>query len=105
MTETDRETLREFAARVRSRFPEARVWAFGSRARGDAEPDSDMDVCVVVDRLDEAGDRDIMAAAWEVGFPRDVVISTLAFSHDAFTAGPLSKNSVVQDIRRYGVPA
>lgn len=105
MTQHDRGILAEFAQRVRSRFPEARVWAFGSRARGDAAPDSDLDVCVVVDRLDEAGDKDIMAAAWEVGFPHDIVISTLTFSHDAFTVGPLSQNSVVHDIRRYGVSA
>lgn len=44
----DRRMLHEFAARVRERQPHARVWAFGSRARGDAAPDSDLDLCVVV---------------------------------------------------------
>jgi len=48
----DRTVLAECAARVREIFPEARVWAFGSRARGHAAWDSDFDVCV---GLEEGG--------------------------------------------------
>ena len=103
MTEGDRKILDKFARQVRSRFPEARVWAFGSRARGDAEADSDLDVCVVIDRLDDAKDREIMSAAWEVGFARDVVISTVTFSWEEFTAGPLTESSFLRAIHRDGV--
>ena len=35
MADRDRQILELFAARVRERFPDADVWAFGSRARGD----------------------------------------------------------------------
>ena len=105
MTERDRQILKDVARRVRSLFPEARIWAFGSRARGDAPPDSDMDVCVVVDGLDEAGDRAIMAAAWEVGFANDVVISTVTFRLEEFTTGPLASSPIVQAIQRDGVAA
>jgi uncharacterized protein len=45
MTKRDRSILEIFAARVRQHFPEARIWAFGSRARGDATWESDLDVC------------------------------------------------------------
>ena len=105
MTQKDRRILKEFARRVRSRFPEARIWAFGSRARGNAAPDSDLDVCIVVDRLDEADDREIISAAWEVGFADDVVISTITFSREEFTTGPLTQSPIVQSIRRDGVAA
>lgn len=105
MTEEDREVLHEFALRVRSRFPDADIWAFGSRARGDAPVDSDLDVCVVLDQLDEARDREIMAAAWEVGFAHDVVVSTLTFSAEEFSTGPLAQSPIVQVIRREGVAA
>lgn len=37
MEDSDRRVLETFAARVRERFPAARVWAFGSRARGEGE--------------------------------------------------------------------
>jgi hypothetical protein len=41
----DRQILDLFATRVREHFPEARIWAFGSRARGDATWESDLGPC------------------------------------------------------------
>jgi predicted nucleotidyltransferase len=103
MTDRDQQVLQEFAQRVRLRFPDARVWAFGSRARGDASPGSDLDVCVVVDRLDEQRDREIIGIAWEVGFAHDVVISTVTFSQAEFAAGPLAVSPIVTSILHDGV--
>jgi predicted nucleotidyltransferase len=105
MTDSDRRVLEAFAVQVRALFPQARIWAFGSRARGDAAPDSDLDVCVVVEGLDEDADRSILAVAWEVGFANDVIISTLTFSLEEFTTGPLTRSPIVQEIRRNGVAA
>lgn len=105
MTEADRLVLTEFAARVRERFPGARVVAFGSRARGDAAPDSDFDVCVVVDSLDEKKDREIMGLAWEVGFAHDVLISTVTFSSDELASGPMSESPIIRKIESEGVAA
>ena len=48
MNECDRQILKEFSAKVREQFPEAQIWAFGSQVRGDAQPDSDLDICAVV---------------------------------------------------------
>lgn len=50
LSDQDRELLRRFEARVRAALPGrvARVVAFGSRARGDHGPDSDLDVAVFV---------------------------------------------------------
>jgi uncharacterized protein len=103
MTNEDRQILQEFARRVRLRFPDARVWAFGSRARGDAAQESDLDVCVVVDQLDDRRDREIIGIAWEVGFAHDMVISTATFSQGEFTAGPLAVSPIVTSILHDGV--
>lgn len=105
MTGKDHQTLNEFARRVRTHFPDASIWGFGSRVRDDARPDSDLDVCVVVDGLDEEIDRQIIAAAWEVGFADDVVISTVTFSRDEFTNGPLTESPLVKAIHSQGVTA
>jgi uncharacterized protein len=103
MNTRDKQVLREFTQRLRLRFPEAQVWAFGSRARGDATQESDLDVCVVVERLDEQLDREISGMAWEVGFARDVVISTVTFSRREFNTGPLATSPIVTSILHDGV--
>jgi predicted nucleotidyltransferase len=103
MNDRDNQVLQEFTQQLRLRFPDAQVWAFGSRARGEAMPDSDLDVCVVLDQLDEQRDREISDIAWEVGFAHDMVISTVTFSRQEFTTGPLAVSPIVASILHDGV--
>ena len=99
------EVFRLFSTRVRDRFPSARIWAFGPRVKGYAAEESDLDVCVVVDALDEGIDETIMKIAWETGFENDMVISTVTYSRQEFDEGPCSQSPLVQNILRAGIPA
>ncbi|MBI5442575.1 MAG: nucleotidyltransferase domain-containing protein [Deltaproteobacteria bacterium] len=105
MDDEDRRILRLFASRVRERFPEAEVWAFGSRARGGARWDSDFDVCVVLETVDRASRAVISDLAWEVGYENERVITLVPFSKEDFEAGPPSESTLVQTILREGVRA
>jgi predicted nucleotidyltransferase len=105
MTKRDRLALKEFAARVKARYLEARIWAFGSRVRGDARQDSDLDICVVVPELDRTAWEEISDIAWEVGFENDLLITTVKFDRDAFEHGVPSESPLVQAILREGVAA
>ena len=103
MSDRDHRILKLFADQVRQRFPEARIWAFGSRVRGNATWESDLDVCVVVDELTDEQRHAIWHIAWEVGFEHDVVISAVAYSRYDFECGPCSESSLVFNILREGV--
>ena len=105
MSKQDKAVLGVFAARVRAVFPEARVWGFGSRVRGDAAWDSDFDVCVVLEQFDAAVDRILSDIAWEVGFDQDRVITIIPFSREQFEQGPPSDSSLVRNILKEGVAA
>ncbi|MEW6669395.1 MAG: nucleotidyltransferase domain-containing protein [Thermodesulfobacteriota bacterium] len=105
LSEKDKRVFSQFASSVQDRFPRARVWAFGSRARGDAALESDLDVCVVVPELDDATDKAITDIAWEVGFENDVIISTVTYSDDEFEKGPCSESPLVREILTTGMPA
>jgi predicted nucleotidyltransferase len=101
----DEKILSQFAADVRKEFPAAKIWAFGSRVRGDATEESDLDVCVVVDKLDDESDSAIMEIAWQIGFKNDVVISTVTYSNEEFEGGPCAESGLVQDILDNGIAA
>jgi predicted nucleotidyltransferase len=105
MTESDRRIFEQFAARLRERFPEARLWAFGSRVRGEADPESDLDVCVVIGQRTESTRKEVSHIAWEVGFEHDLVISTVVFSEEEFERGPCSVSPLVCTIHEEGVAA
>lgn len=105
MNERDLKILQTFAVEIRKIFPTARIWAFGSRVSGGASPDSDFDVCVVVNSLDEESDKRIMDVAWSVGFENDVVISTVTYSTRDFESGPITASPFVRSLLATGVAA
>ncbi len=79
-----------------------RVILFGSRARGDAEPDSDIDVMVVLgEPAAESGGKDrTMALAAELSLKYDTVI--MPFVTDARTYAA-SDYSLYENVRHEGV--
>lgn len=105
MADHDRQILDQFAARVRDQYPDADIRAFGSRARGDATWESDLDVCVVVDHLNNEDRYTLWNIAWEIGFDQDMLISAVPFSKDEFEYGPCSESPLVLNILREGIPA
>lgn len=52
------------------------IWLFGSKARGDAGPDSDLDILVVVDRLAPPVRWRIREIAADCSLDYDVLINT-----------------------------
>lgn len=64
------EAARDYALRIRSVPDVERVVLFGSRARGDAERDSDVDMLVVVRRETPELRRLLLDAAFEVSMER-----------------------------------
>jgi len=97
--------LKKFAVKVRSKYPEARIWAFGSYPRGTATEESDLDVCVVLNELKPEDRFVISDLAWETGFEHDILISTIVIPEDEYENGPLSVSLLVELIRSEGVAA
>jgi predicted nucleotidyltransferase len=80
-----------------------RVYAYGSRARGDAEPGSDLDLLVELREVTRTAKRQILDRAWELSLEEGYVISVVIVSEEAFERGPLSVSAFAQNVRREGV--
>ena len=105
MSKEDRRILDEFKDRVRKRFSDAQIWAFGSRARGEATWESDFDLLIVLNKIDQKIGRWVRDIAWEVGFENDRVITTVLIEREQFEHGPMSESTLVDNVLREGISA
>jgi predicted nucleotidyltransferase len=103
MEQKDYEIAKELKARLSEviRLIDFRV--FGSRARGDMDEYSDMDVFIEVESLDKEIKNKISDIVWEVGFRHRVVISPLIFTKHEIEESPLRASPIVENIAMEGV--
>ncbi len=82
LTENEQKAIHAFVEKVCQRFPEqlSTILLFGSRARGEAKPDSDMDLLVVMTNADLATQRVIRDLAVEVWLTYGIYLSTRVWS-------------------------
>ena len=83
--------------------PFKRLVVFDSRARGDATPDSDLDIFIEVPVLDAALRRQISRIAWEVSLDERVLISTFVITTTAINESPLGANPILRTIANEGI--
>ena len=72
------EIIAEMTRRIVERFHPLQVILFGSRARGDARPDSDVDLLVVFPHVENTHDSavQIHRAVSGLGMAKDIVVTT-----------------------------
>ena len=76
---------------------------YGSRAKGYAGEDSDMDVFIEVEILNKDIKEKIREIAWEVGFKHLIHISPLIFTRHEIEESPLRASDIVRNISEQGV--
>lgn len=77
---------------------------YGSRARGDAAPDSDLDNHIEMESVTPRLRRQISEVAWEVGLEMDRVISTLVVTREQLEHGPMGVKPIILNAQAEGVP-
>jgi predicted nucleotidyltransferase len=105
LTEAEWRTIVEFVRGLRDRF-DGQVRAvilFGSRARGEAEPGSDMDVVVVINHVDLATSKWVRHLAVEVWLSHGIFVSTRVWSQDHWRRLEELQTLLYQNIRRDGI--
>ena len=79
------------------------ITLFGSRARGDHDPDSDYDVLVVVGQLDSATRKTISLCAWEAGFDDCLLIVPVVVTKDEIENSPFRSSLLMQAVHEEGM--
>ena len=105
MNAVDKKILDKLKSILREQVSLHQLILFGSQARGDADPYSDLDVVIIVDgAVDESARAGISDCAWEAGFEHGVVIVPVVFSLDEWESGPESGSLLVQAVKAEGIP-
>jgi predicted nucleotidyltransferase len=102
LSDEQAEELAELVCQLATKLAPERVYVFGSRARNDARPDSDVDLLVVVPESDEPGYRRDQEARRLLRrrflFPLDILIVT----RDEFGVGDEARSSLAATVLREG---
>jgi len=104
VTTRDSLILQRLKARVAERLPLSRLVLFGSRARGDNEPDSDIDVLVVLEGpVSRESEEYVRSCAWELSYENGVVIFPLVVARTEWEEGPTSASLLAVAVGNEGV--
>jgi predicted nucleotidyltransferase len=103
LTEADRKIALEFQRRLADFVPVLSLRVFGSRVRGDASPDSDLDIFIELEACTPKLRQHISEIAWEVGFEMGRVISTVVTTRAELDHGAMGANPLVLSIEREGI--
>ena len=80
------------------------LYVFGSKARGDYDPESDVDLAILVNGLDNPMKRRIIDIVVEVETRYIVVISSLVLSWKEFSHLLERERRLALDIQKEGIP-
>ena len=101
---TDAEFLQEVKRSVHEIDPQAEVWLFGSRARGDARPDSDWDFLVLTDKpVNWTFKRQLRYRLYDVGFDSEPVRVISTVIQNKVDWKGLAITDLYQNIREDGI--
>ena len=103
MTQRDYEIAKKLRERLSEAVKLVDFKVFGSRARGDADEYSDLDVFIEVESLDRELKKKIREIIWEIGFENSIYISPLIFTRHEIEDSPLRASPIVKKIEEEGI--
>ncbi len=103
MHEKELKVIERFKKLISQKVKILELRVFGSRARGNATEESDLDVFLVVDCLDHSIEKYVSDCAWEAGFPEDIIIMPVAISIDTLRNSPIRESVFIKNVYREGI--
>ncbi|PWD97996.1 nucleotidyltransferase domain-containing protein [Marinilabilia rubra] len=100
-----REIINEIKSVVKKENPDARIILFGSEARGDSRPDSDIDVLILLNKypLTYSDRSAVTGPLFDLELETGVVVSPVVFSRKEWENRPF-KTPFYVNIQNEGVP-
>jgi uncharacterized protein len=106
MDSSEHQILQRLKQMLQQRTNVHQIILFGSRARGeaDAESESDMDVLVIPDQpINRSVRQTVSECTWQAGFDAGIVVTAILFSRDEWEDGPERYSPLAKAVRTEGI--
>jgi len=105
MKSNELELVLKFKSLVEKKLHVHKMFVFGSRARGDAAPDSDLDVLVVIEEEETQPISEFISdCAWEACFESGIILTPVVYSRNEWESGPEQAGLLAQTVHQEGIP-
>lgn len=102
----DRQAIEEAVTLLKRNFPVTEVRLFGSKARGDSDPESDIDLLVLVSRRLSWRERNtVIDVLFDTQLKYGVTISPLVVTVDEWHTGSIAVLHIHDEIEEEGIAA
>ncbi len=103
MTREEKTALEELKRALRDRYGVRCMMVYGSKARGDDSPDSDIDVMIVVDDYTPESETAIDELVYDINLAHDCLISVVIFGRQELEEGPLGESPLYKRVLAEGI--
>ena len=98
-----RRVCRHLIARLNEEVEVVRIYAYGSRVRGDSTPESDLDLVVELRKPTSSQKRTVRDEVWAVSIAEGILISVVVVSEASFERGLVSQTPFAINVKREGI--
>ena len=103
LTKNEREGIEAAVERLKREFPVDKIVLFGSKARGDFDEHSDIDLLLITSRpLHWKEEKAVIDALFDIGMEYDVIFSPLFASSEEWEGALFKKFPIYKEIIRDG---
>ena len=97
--------IKDFKNKIENKFPDEKIiiLVFGSKARGDASKDSDIDIIVVTRSDDKKSAREIRFIGYELEIENNIILSIQVLPEDYINYLRTLKTQFIQNVDRNAI--
>src|SRR3972149_6257215 len=104
LSENEKKAVESLKRKLMERFDVREMRLFGSKIRGQAGPDSDVDLMIELAKRSPEIESEIDDITFEVNLRNDSFITTIVFGQDELEQGPMKESPIYKVIRKEGIP-